>query len=44
MNVKLLTGHHLEVLSLKVDCMGSSESTHIKITHYWKSQVMVHTT
>ena len=27
MIVKLLTGNHLEFLSLKVDCTGSSEST-----------------
>ena len=27
MNVKLLTGHHLEILSLKVGCTGSSKPT-----------------
>ena len=27
MSVKLLTDHHLEFLSLKGDCTGSSEST-----------------
>ena len=30
MSVKLLTKHHLEFLSLKVGCPGSSESTHVK--------------
>ena len=30
MIVKLLTEHHLEFLSLKGGCRGSSESTHIK--------------
>ena len=38
--VKLLTEHHLEFLSLKRGCTGSSESTHIKIPHCWKSHVM----
>ena len=31
MIVKLLTEHHLEFLSLKGGCRGSSESTHVKI-------------
>ena len=30
---KLLTEHHLEFLSLKGGCRGSSESTHIKMPH-----------
>ena len=30
MIVKLLTEHHLESLSLKGGCRGSSESTHVK--------------
>ena len=30
MIVKLLTEHHLELLSLTVGCRGSSESTHVK--------------
>ena len=34
---KLLTEHHLEFLSLKGGCTGSSESTHVKMPHYWKS-------
>ena len=35
--VKLLTGHHLEFLSLKEGCRGSSESTRVKMPHCWKS-------
>ena len=42
MNVKLLTEHHLEFLSIKGGCTGSSESTHVKIPHCWKSHVTVH--
>ena len=38
MIVKVLTEHHLEFLSLKGECTGSSESTHVKIPHCWKSQ------
>ena len=37
MIVKLLTEHHLELLSLKAGCRGSSESTHVKMPHCWKS-------
>ena len=37
MNVKLLTEHHLEFLSLKGGCTGSSESTLVKMPHCWKS-------
>ena len=37
MIVKLLTEHHLEFLSLKGGCRGSSMSTHVKMTHCWKS-------
>ena len=33
----ILTEHHLEFLSLKKGCAGSSESTHVKIPHCWKS-------
>ena len=40
MTVKLLTEHHLEFLSLKGDCTGSSESTLVKLPHCWKSHVM----
>ena len=32
MIVKLLTVHHLEFLSLKGGCTGSSECTHVKMT------------
>ena len=33
MSVKLLTEHHLEFLSLKGGCIGSSESTLVKMPH-----------
>ena len=39
MNVKLLTEHNLEFLSLKGGCRGSSESTLLKLPHCWKSRV-----
>ena len=39
MSVKLLTEHHLEILSLKRGCIGSSESTLVKMPHCWKSHV-----
>ena len=39
MAFKQLTEHHLEFLSLKGGCTGSSESTHAKIPHCWKSYV-----
>ena len=42
MLVKLLTEHHLECLSLKGGCRGSSESTHVKMPHYWKSHALAH--
>ena len=42
MIVKLLTGHHLEFLSLKGGCRGSSESTHVKMSHCWKSHALAH--
>ena len=42
MIVKLVTEYHLEFLSLKGDCRGSSESTHIKMSHYWKSDALAH--
>ena len=42
MSVKLLTEHHLEFLSLKGGCIGSSESTHVKLPHCWKSHVAAH--
>ena len=40
MIVKLLIEHHLEFQSLKGGCRGSSESTHVKMSHCWKSHVM----
>ena len=39
MIVKLLTEHHLEFLSLKGGCRGSSESTLVKMPNCWKSHV-----
>ena len=39
MTVKLLTEHHLEFLSLRGGCTGSSESKLVKMTHCWKSHV-----
>ena len=42
MNVKLLTEHHLEFLSLKVGCTDLSESIHVKMSHCWKSHVVAH--
>ena len=41
MIVKLLTEHHLEFLSLKVGCRGSSESTVVKMSNCWKSHAAV---
>ena len=38
-SVKLLTEHHMEFLSLKGGCTGSSESTRVKMPHCWKSHV-----
>ena len=40
MIVKLLTEHHLEFLSLKGGCRGSSESIHVKMPHCWKSHAL----
>ena len=39
MTDKLLTEHHLELLSLKDGCTGSSEPTLVKMPHRWKSHV-----
>ena len=39
LTVKVLTNHHLEFLSLKGGCIGSSESTLVKMPHCWKSHV-----
>ena len=43
MSVKLLTELHLEFLCLKGGCTGSSESTHVKVPHCWKSDVAAKT-
>ena len=37
MNVRLLTKHHLEFLSLKGGCTGSHEPTLVKMPYCWKS-------
>ena len=37
MSVMLLTEQHLEFLSLKGGCTGSSESTLVRMPHCWKS-------
>ena len=42
MIVKLLTEHHLEFLSLKGGCRGSSESKLVKMPHRWKSHALAH--
>ena len=40
MIVKLLTEHNLEFLSLNGGFRGSSESTHVKMPHCWKSHAL----
>ena len=40
--VKLLTENHLEFLSSKGGCTGSSESTLVTMPHCWKSHVAAH--
>ena len=42
MNIKLLNEHHLEFVSLKGGCTGSSESIHVKTPHCWKSHDTAH--
>ena len=44
MIVKLLTEHHLEFLSLTEGCKGSSESTHVKMSHCWKCHALAQIT
>ena len=39
MIVKLLPEHHLEFLSLKRGCRGSSKSTLVVMSNCWKSHV-----
>ena len=42
MIVKLLTDHNSEFLGLKEGYRGSSESTHVKMLHCWKSHALAH--
>ena len=42
MIVQVLTERHLEFLSLKRGCRGSSESTLVKMPHCWKSHALAH--
>ena len=42
MTVKLLTRQHLEFLSLKGGCTGTSESIRVKMLHCWKSHAVAH--
>ena len=42
MIVKLLTEHHLEFLSLKGGCRGSSEPTLVRMSNCWKSHAAAH--
>ena len=42
MNIKLLTEHHLEFLSLNGGCTGWFESNHVKMLLCWKSHVSAH--
>ena len=42
MSVKPLNGNHLEFLSLKGGCAGSSEYVLVKMSHSWKSRVTAH--
>ena len=42
MTAKLMTEHHLEFLSLKEGCRGSSESTLVKMSNCWKSHAAAH--
>ena len=42
MTFKLLTEQHLEFLSLKGGCRGSSEVTLVEMPHCWKSHDAAH--
>ena len=42
MSVKILTEHHLELLSLKRGSTDSSETTLVKVLRCWKSHVTAH--
>ena len=39
MTIELLTEYHLEFLSLEGGCTGPSETTLVKMPHFWKSHV-----
>ena len=42
MIVQLLTEYHLEFLSLKEGCRGSSKPALVKMAHCWKYHGIVH--
>ena len=42
MIVKLLNERHLEFLSLKGGCTGSSESALVKMSNCWESHAVAH--
>ena len=42
MALRPLTQHHLEFLSSKGGCTGSSDSTHVIMPHCWRSHVAAH--
>ena len=42
MIVKQLTDYHLQFLSLKEGCRGSSKSTHVKMPHCWNSHALAY--
>ena len=42
MIIKLLAEHHLESLSLKGGCRGSSEPTLVIVSNCWKSHAEAH--
>ena len=42
MIVRLLAEHHLELLSCKGGCRGSSDSTLVKMSNCWKSHALAH--
>ena len=44
MTVKILTDNHLRFLSFKGGCIGSSESTLVKMPHCWRSHATTHIT
>ena len=44
MIIKLLTEHHLEFLCLTEGCIGSPESTLVKMSHCWKSHALAQIT